>query len=151
MNANRPVRALKMALNGISLLLALGTGSGSAQAAESELQRGSGMSGDASGKVIAGSGLLLVGGSYLVVVSVSAVAEGVVVVLKSASQAGEVSIRLSGKALDGVSTLVGSTVKVVAIASGTVLVVSGQVLAFIPNEIGKALLYHAPVSKRGAT
>jgi hypothetical protein len=39
----------------------------------------------------------------------------------------------------------GTTLDVVATASGHMLVLSGKVLAFIPNELGKALLHHAEV------
>ena len=145
---------MKFGLNMLAAaaIAALSTfGSPGAQAAQSELQRGSDASVVGSASVVGGSILLLAGAGYLVVKSVETVADGVVVVLKGASQAGEVSIKLSGKALHGVSMAVGGTVQVVAIASGTVLVVSGEVLAFLPNELGKALLHHAPVSARSST
>ena len=40
----------------------------------------------------------------------------------------------------------GAAVSAVAMSTGHALVVSGQVIAFIPNELGKALLHHSRVS-----
>jgi len=37
-------------------------------------------------------------------------------------------------------------VEVVAMSAGQALVASGKVLAFIPNESGKALLHHSKVN-----
>lgn len=42
---------------------------------------------------------------------------------------------------------VGTTVAVLAIGSGYVLSAAGQALAFIPNEIGAALLYNEQVTR----
>ena len=36
-------------------------------------------------------------------------------------------------------------VSVVAVSTGHVLVASGKAIAFIPNELGKSLLYHSKV------
>jgi hypothetical protein len=78
---------------------------------------------------------------------VETVADGVVVVLKGASDGVTVSVRLSGNAAQGLSTAVGTAVTVTAISTGYVLVMSGTALAFIPNEVGQALLHHSRVGQ----
>lgn len=120
-----------------------------AKAGPSELTRASDASGAGSVTVLKGSVLALVGAGVLVVSSVEVVADGVIVVLHGASTAAEVSIKVSGKAAAGASQALGKTVQVSALASGTMLVLAGQVLAFVPNEVGKALLHHGKVVQRG--
>jgi hypothetical protein len=99
----------------------------------------------ATGLVVLGS-LSAVGASgYVVVAGVEAVGEGVIVVLKGASDAADVSIRMSATAAQGLSDAVGKAVTVTATSTGHVLVMSGKTLAFIPNEVGKSLLHHSAV------
>lgn len=62
---------------------------------------------------------------------------------KTASQTARVSILLIGGGLSKTGLAVGQSVKAVAQSTGTVLMTSAQVLAFIPNELGKALLHHS--------
>ena len=50
---------------------------------------------------------------------------------------------LLGAAARGLSLAAGTTLEVAALSTGHALVLSGKVLAFIPNEAGKALLHHA--------
>lgn len=108
-------------------------------------QNSSEMSIQGSGMVLVGSMSALAGSGVLVVASVKGVADGVVVVVKGASNGVEASIKLSGKAAEGLSVATGTVVSVVAISTGHMLVLSGKVLAFIPNEIGKSLLHHSRV------
>jgi hypothetical protein len=86
-------------------------------------------------------------GAVLVVKSVEASAAGTVYLLERVSDGVQASIEVSGKVADGVSTAVGTTVTVSAIAAGMVLSAAGAVIAFIPNEIGKALLHNERVSR----
>lgn len=96
------------------------------------------------------SGALLVEGSTegikasgtLLVVSVEKLADGVVIVCKGASDGASYTLKLSGKALGNVSVAAGNVVEVTALSAGTMLVVSGQAIAFIPNEIGRSLVHH---------
>ena len=90
---------------------------------------------------------ILSAGATLVVVSVEVVGGVTVWVLERASDGVRVSLRTSGQLAKGVVVSTGATVAVSVIASGTVLSVAGEVIAFIPNEIGKALLYNEQVSK----
>ena len=43
------------------------------------------------------------------------------------------------------SLAAGAVVNVVALSTGHMLVMSGKAIAFIPNELGKALLHHSKV------
>lgn len=90
---------------------------------------------------------LLSAGTALVVVSVEVVAGATVWVLERASDGARISLRTAGQLAKGVVVSTGATVAVSVIASGTVLSVAGEVIAFIPNEIGKALLYNERVSR----
>ena len=56
-------------------------------------------------------------------------------------------MRLGARAADGASTLVGTAVVVTAISSGRVLSAAGQAIAFIPNELGAALLYNERITR----
>ncbi|VWX60168.1 conserved membrane hypothetical protein [Burkholderiales bacterium 8X] len=89
---------------------------------------------------------LSVGGATLTVISVQAVAGGTVYLLERASDGARVSINVSGKAANGVSAAVGSMVLVTVISSGVVISAAGEVLAFVPNAIGRALLHNEKLS-----
>lgn len=101
-----------------------------------------------SGLVILGSMSVVVGSGYVVVKSVETVADGVVIVLQGASEAATASIKLSGQAARGLSVAAGTVVTVSTQTTGHLLVVSGRAIAFVPNEIGLALLHHSSVTGR---
>lgn len=65
------------------------------------------------------------------------------VVMRGASEAATVSVRASATAVGAASVVVGSTVQVVAESAGHSLYVAGRLIAFIPNEIGRALIHHS--------
>ena len=127
----------------IATLLAIACATGQAADGSQALSRDLG---DLSGTVVAGSLVpLLVGGS-LVAESVQVVGDSVEVVLASAADGSKATVQFSGKALEGVSLAAGTAVGVVAMSAGHALVVSGKVIAFLPNEAGKALLHHSRVN-----
>ncbi len=95
--------------------------------------------------VVGGSIALVAGSGTLVVESVETVADGVVVVFKGASQAGKASIKFTGAVAGGLSVAAGTVVETAAMSTGTLLMVSGKALAFIPNEIGSSLLHQSRV------
>ena len=99
------------------------------------------------GVSVAATGLVLSAGMTLVIVSVESTARGTVWVLERASDGARFSVRFTGQVVGGVSMAVGTTVAVLAIGSGYVLSAAGQALAFIPNEIGAALLYNEQVTR----
>jgi hypothetical protein len=93
--------------------------------------------------VVGGSILTVAAAGSLVVVSVRTVGEALEVVLESAVDASRATVRLSGKALGGLSLATGAVLEVLTASTGYVLVMSGKTIAFLPNEAGKALLHHA--------
>ncbi|VTU17947.1 hypothetical protein [Variovorax sp. PBL-E5] len=102
--------------------------------------------GAAAGAVVALPAALSVGGAALSVVAVESVEEGTVYVLERASDGARASIRLTGRAAHAASVGVGSAVAISVIGTGVVLSAAGEVLAFIPNAIGRALLYDERLS-----
>ena len=125
-------------------LLGLAIASGAAQAApDGAPSAASQASANLSGVVVFGSVLSVAAAGSLVVASVRTVGEGLEVVLESAFDASRTTVRLSGKALGGLSLATGAVLEVVTASTGYVLVMSGKTIAFLPNEAGKALLHHA--------
>jgi hypothetical protein len=90
---------------------------------------------------------LMVSGAAFTVVAISAVAEGTVWVLERASDGARLSVTLSVAGVGAVSLVAGTAVEVVACSTGWVLSAAGKAIAFIPNEIGKALLYNERVTR----
>jgi len=99
-----------------------------------------------SGVVVFGSVLSVAAAGSLVVASVKTVGDGLEVVVESLADGSRATLRLSGAVAGGLSVAAGTAVEVVTASTGHVLVLSGKAIAFIPNEVGKALLHHARVS-----
>jgi hypothetical protein len=95
--------------------------------------------------VVTAPALLLSGGAGLTVVAIEQSATGVEWVLERASDGARGSVRLSSQAAAGVSTGVGTAVVFSAVTTGWVLLAAGKAVAFVPNEIGKALLHNERV------
>jgi hypothetical protein len=123
------------------IITALSLAVGSAHAAD--LSAPSQALGDGSALVVGGSLLSVAAAGSVVVGSAHLVAGGIELVLEGAGAASTVTVRLSGAAARGLSIAAGTTLEVAALSTGHALVLSGKVLAFIPNEAGKALLHHA--------
>jgi hypothetical protein len=85
-------------------------------------------------------------GSTLTVVAVEASADGTVYVLERASDGARASVKVAGRAARGVSNAVGTSVVVGVIGSGVVLSAAGEVLAYVPNALGRALLHNERLS-----
>jgi hypothetical protein len=102
--------------------------------------------GASAGAVVAVPVAFSTAGAVLVVKGVEASAKGVVYLLERVSDGARASVEVSGKVVSGASTAVGTVVTVSVIGAGVVLSVAGTVIAFIPNEIGKALLHNERVS-----
>lgn len=100
---------------------------------------------DITGSVVGGSAVAVLVAGSVVVVGVDKLADGIELVLKNAADGSRATVRLSGKAAEGLSVAAGTVLDVTATASGHVLVMSGKAIAFIPNEAGKALLHSARV------
>ncbi|MFT3954298.1 MAG: hypothetical protein QM722_07885 [Piscinibacter sp.] len=96
---------------------------------------------------VAAPAMLLSGGVMLTVVAVEASAEGTVWVLERASDGARASVTLSAAAVGGVSVAAGTAVVVTAFSAGWVLSAAGRALAYIPNEIGAALLHNERLTR----
>jgi hypothetical protein len=99
----------------------------------------------ASGVVILGSMSVLAASAVVTVKSVEVVGDGAVIVLNGASDMASASVKLSAQAAKGLSLTAGTVVNVAAVSTGHVLVAGGKAIAFIPNEIGTALLHQSKV------
>ena len=110
--------------------------------ASTDMSAASGVIATRSALVIGGSLSTVAASGKVVIASVQVAGESVIIVLAGASEAARATIRLSAAAAAGASLVAGAAVSVVLIASGTVLIVAGEAIAYIPNEIGKSLIYH---------
>ena len=90
---------------------------------------------------------LLSAGAVFTVVAVQAASEGTVWVLERASDGARISLTLSGQLVGGVSVVAGTAVVATAFSAGWVLSAAGKAIAFIPNEVGKALMYNERVTR----
>lgn len=84
---------------------------------------------------------LSVGGAVLTVQAVQSTARGTLIVLERASDGAQVSLQLAGRAGDRVAYSVGTGVVCSVIGTGVLLSVAGELLAFVPNALGRALLH----------
>jgi hypothetical protein len=126
-----------------------------AQSAASELSAisalpvvlSAGVVGAAAGAAAIGASAILSAGATLVVVSVEIVAGATVWVLERASDGVRISLKIAGKLVEGSVLSVGTAVVVAVVGTGYILSAAGKAIAFIPNEIGRALLYNERVSR----
>ncbi len=86
-------------------------------------------------------------GAALTVVSVEATSTGAVWVLERSADGTRASVRLVGRGLADASVAVGTVVVATALSTGWVLSAAGEAIAFIPNEIGRALLYNERITR----
>ena len=94
---------------------------------------------------VAGSTLAGMGSAFVVTGIGEGAKDSVEVILDASSGAGKVSINLARASFEKLGISVGTTVRAVAESTGTLLIASGKLLAFIPNKVGEALLYNARV------
>ena len=108
-----------------------------------------GVAGSAAAGAVAVSALpvaLTVSGAVLVVKAVEVSARGTVIVLERASDGARASVELSGRAASSVAASAGTAVAVSVIGAGVLLSAAGEVLCFIPNELGRALLHNERIT-----
>ena len=96
---------------------------------------------------VAAPAMVLSAGAMLTVVAVEATSVGTVWVLERASDGARMSVTLGGEAVHGLSVAAGTAVVVTAFSTGWVLSAAGKAIAYIPNEMGKALLYNERVTR----
>lgn len=81
-------------------------------------------------------------GAALTVVAVEAASGATVWVLERASDGVRASLTVSGALAAGASVAVGTVVTVTVLGTGWLLSAAGEAIAYVPNEIGRALLYN---------
>ncbi|HSC22877.1 MAG TPA: hypothetical protein VLG08_04145 [Casimicrobiaceae bacterium] len=96
-----------------------------------------------SGAVVDGSANLLRAGGMFVVAGVAAAGDASVILLRDAASGSEASIRVAEDVTRAGSVAVGQTVTVVAETAGLSLIAGGRFVAFIPNEVARAMIYTA--------
>jgi hypothetical protein len=107
---------------------------------------GASVAGASATAVVAVPAALSVGGSVLTVIAVEASVDGTVCLLERASDGARASIRIAGRVAEGAAIAVGTTVAVSVIGAGVVLSTAGEVIAFLPNALGRALLHNERLS-----
>lgn len=98
------------------------------------------------GAVVAIPVMLSTAGTVLVIKTIEVSAKGTVYLLERASDGAQVSVQVASGGAILASAAVGTAVTVSVIGAGTVLSAAGEVLAFIPNALGRALLHSERVA-----
>jgi hypothetical protein len=91
--------------------------------------------------------MILSAGAVLSVVAVQAASQGTVWILERASDGARASITLSAQAAGALSVAAGTVVLVTAVSTGWVISAAGTALAFIPNQLGAALLHNERLTR----
>jgi hypothetical protein len=91
--------------------------------------------------------VLASGGVALAVVAIEASADATVVIVERVSDGARASVKLSAQAAGALSIAAGTIITVTAIGTGWVLSAAGQAIAFIPNQLGSALLYNERITR----
>ena len=87
-------------------------------------------------------------GAVFVVAGIGAIAGNVMqVIVQNSVDGSKAVINASASVAREVGLSVGTGISVIAESTGYTLVASGKILAFIPNAIGKELLYQSKLSK----
>ena len=87
-----------------------------------------------------------VAGAVLVVKTIEVGAQGSVYALERTSDGARVSVKVAANSSAAVALVVGSAVVVSLMSAGTVLSAAGEVVAFIPNALGRALMHNERLS-----
>jgi hypothetical protein len=96
---------------------------------------------------VAAPSMVLAAGAVFTVVAVEASASGAVWILERASDGARMTLRLSGDVAGAASLGVATAVTVSAVTTGWILVSAGKAIAFVPNEIGRALLHNERITR----
>ncbi|KGP62890.1 hypothetical protein EP47_07760 [Legionella norrlandica] len=99
------------------------------------------------GQIISGSSNLLVAGSQLPIAGVKVVGDFLHITLHSVENSTSVTIKVSRNVAGASLLATGQLVQVVATGSSTLVYTSGQIIAFLPNEMGKSLLHSKKLNR----
>lgn len=98
-----------------------------------------------SSTMVEGSATVFEGAKELVVEGVEASAEGTVILVKNSTTGAKASVLAVGDVAGASALMAGSTVEVAAEGSGWALTQTDKLIAFVPNQVGEALLHHDSV------
>ncbi|KTC96155.1 hypothetical protein [Legionella erythra] len=96
-------------------------------------------------QIVKGSANLFAAGSQLVIVAVKTVGDITCISLKVAGQSAVTTIQVSSHVAGHSLLAAGQLVRVVTTGTGVILTAAGRLIAFIPNEVGKSLIYSTPI------
>ncbi len=85
---------------------------------------------------------LSVGGAVLVVKSVELSARGTICVLERTSDGATATIEIAGRISGRIMLRTGQAVEVSVVGAGAVISLAGAAIAFVPSELGRALLHN---------
>lgn len=103
--------------------------------------------GSIEGGPLVASTYFVVGASFVVVGVGTVVGNAIEVIIQNTVDGSKAVLKASASVAHEVGLSVGSGIKVVAESTGYTLVASGKILAFVPNAVGKELLYQSKLSK----
>lgn len=99
------------------------------------------------GSAVAVPVMLSTAGALLVVKAVESTARGTVFVLERAADGAQASVEITSRGAAGASLAVGTVVTVSVLSAGVLLSAGGEVIAFIPNALGRALLHNERLTR----
>lgn len=102
--------------------------------------------GMSNGNPLAGASAAGVGSGFIVTGIVQGGGDSVQIVLNGIGNGAKISVNLSKSTVQTLALSTGTVVQMSVVASGTILIASGKVIAFIPNQLGEALLYQSRLS-----
>lgn len=118
----------------LTTLISYADGSGASQSSAD-------LSSQGLSQIVAGSANIIAAGSELSIASIHTVGDMTYITLKTAGKVASTTIKVSTIVLGHASLATGQMIKVTSNASGYLLYSAGKIIAFIPNEFGKSLLY----------
>jgi hypothetical protein len=101
----------------------------------------------AAGASVAAPVILSAAGAVFVVKLVEVTARGTVYVIERASDGARVSVEIAAQGVKHTALSAGTAITVSVIGSGIVLSALGEAIAFIPNELGRALLHNERITR----
>ena len=96
---------------------------------------------------VTAASLVLAGTASVAVVAVEASADGVVWIVERASDGVRGTLRFARDFTGSLAIAAGEAISVVAMGTGWLLCTAGKAIAFVPNEVGAALLYSERISR----
>ena len=85
---------------------------------------------------------LAASGAVLIVKSVEVSERGTICVLERASDGATATIEIAGRAAERLMLRTGQAVQISVVSAGAVLSIAGAAIAFVPSELGRALLHN---------